>query len=210
MEMSAGVAHSYTGMTEVVGGTLLVEGSMTGSSVRVAPEGILRGSGTTGPLALEGGVLAPGSVVPGALQTGSLTLEGGTASFRISSDESFARLVVTGGVSLNAPVALAIQLDYRPSEGTSFALVQNDGSDAVQFLNDSARFTIGGQMLQEGSQFYVDSPFGGQNFSLTYGGGAGGNDVLLLAIPEPCAASLLAGGLLALLSRRRARTSRKA
>jgi hypothetical protein len=59
------------------------------------------------------------------------------------------------------------------------------------------RFTHGGKVLNEGDEFISST----QHFRIAYAGGTG-NDVVLSAVPEPGASSLLAMGAL-LLSRRR-------
>src|SRR5262249_12275165 len=58
---------------------------------------------------------------------------------------------------------------FKPATGTTFKIVDNDGSDAV---------TGAFAGLAEGTKFYV----GGSAFTITYHGGDG-NDVVLTSVP---------------------------
>jgi fibronectin-binding autotransporter adhesin len=76
-------ANSYSGPTNVIAGSLRVNGSLAGASVvTVGASGILGGTGTIGGTVniAGGGHLAPGSTgTIGTLTTGSLTLNSGSA-----------------------------------------------------------------------------------------------------------------------------------
>ena len=90
-------------------------------------------------------------------------------------------------------------MGYTPVNGALFFILANDGlpSDTITgtFSNasiDGATYTLGGQDFQ--ISYFGDS---------TGGTFTGGNDVVLMAVPEPRAALLGAFGMLALLRRRR-------
>src|SRR5262249_20323538 len=60
--------NSYTGTTTVDDGTLVIDGSQTGSAVTVDSGGTLAGIGVTGPLTVNsGGTVLPGVSSPGTL-----------------------------------------------------------------------------------------------------------------------------------------------
>jgi autotransporter-associated beta strand protein len=106
-------ANSYTGATNVNGGILDVEGSITGTSlVSVTSGGVLTGAGIIDPLTVTigtGGAFAPGNGTPGTSTTiiGNLALASG-ARYQVqigSSTASFANVSGTatlGGATLNA------------------------------------------------------------------------------------------------------------
>jgi hypothetical protein len=115
-------------------------------------------------------------------------------------------LMVTGSVSLNAPVALSIALAAGMANDTLITIIDNNGTDAVNVANADSRFVHDSVVLEEGSIFFVTGGFGTQQFQITYAGGTG-NDVVLVAVPEPSFATFLAGSLGILLGLRRTRSN---
>lgn len=189
---------TYTGATTVNAGKLVVNGNISTSVTTVSGSGTLGGSGTVGALvATSGGIVAPGNS-PGILNAGDTDLQSGsTLAIEINGDTvgtGYDQLNVTGTVALAG--ALDLSLGYTPVENTMFFIINNDGTDAVtgtfSGLADNAWF-------QDGSHW----------FKIGYSGDAGtnsftgGNDVVLMAVPEPGAALLGCLGVLALLRRRR-------
>ncbi|WP_454620908.1 autotransporter domain-containing protein [Bradyrhizobium cenepequi] len=108
--------NAYTGATVVNGGTLDVEGTITGTSqVTVNAGGVLTGAGTIDPLTVTlagGSTFAPGNGAPGTATTiiGNLALASG-ATYLVqlnSSTASFANVSGTatlGGATVNAMFA---------------------------------------------------------------------------------------------------------
>jgi autotransporter-associated beta strand protein len=192
-------ANEYIGPTLVSAGTLRVTGSITGSTVTVSA-GTLDGNGSiNGPLTANGsGVVAPGlgGTTTGQLDTGNLNLDvGSTTTFDLNGNVAaslYDQLNTTGSVTLAGNIALT--LGYTPAQIENLAIILNDGSDPV--LGTFAGFPEGALVAS----------FGPVNVFITYQGNADGgavaNDVLL-TIPEPSAAALLAGALGVLGLRRR-------
>ena len=196
----AGV-HTYTGTTTISGGTLLVNGNISGSATTVSG-GTLGGTGTVGALTVNGGTLAPG-LSPGILNSGNVTFAGGTAAFEITGTTvgtQYDQLAVTGAVAFTANTALTIDLGvFDPADNDTFTLINNNDTDAVSV--GAFGFTYLGDLLSEGERFFVNT----QEFSISYAAGSDLNDVVLTAVPEPGSALMLLSGIGMLLARQRRR-----
>lgn len=195
--------NTYTGGTSVSAGTLVVNGSITGSVTTVSGT-TLGGSGTIGGAVTiaSGATLAPGNS-PGTLNTGDLTINGGTFAIEIGSALAYDSVNITGTVNLTAPIALTLDFSaYNPVDLVdSFTLIANNLGDAVGL---SGGFTFDGSPIVEGVDFFATSGSFTQAFQLNYHGGDG-NDVVLSAVPEPASAVTLLLGSGMLLGMRRSR-----
>ena len=120
----------------VSNGTLLVDGILASTGgVTVASGGTLGGTGVLASAVsvLQGGTLQAGDTG----QQGSLTIAsnltfaaGSTCSLRLTSGGN-SRLVVTGGtVNLNG-ATLAVTLDFAPTAGQTFTVIDNQGAGSL-------------------------------------------------------------------------------
>jgi autotransporter-associated beta strand protein len=198
-------ANTYSGGTNVLSGTLVVNGS-TDPASNASIIGTLAGSGTIGGSANVG---AGSSVSPGTgrgiLTIGhDLTLfNGAIAAIEVGHGAGpnpvpgvdYDRIAVgtgvagasTGSVSLDGSV-LALTLGTGVRMNDVFFILINDGTDAItgRFANlpDNATVVAGG--IQP---FFIT-----YDADSTTGALDGGNDIALVAIPEPAGIlSLLAG-----------------
>jgi outer membrane autotransporter protein len=102
-------ANTYSGSTQVMAGTLIVNGSIANSATTVNNGGILAGIGTVGAVTVNsGGTLAPGSGTPGSSMTiaGNLAFQSG-AFYLVQvnpSNASNANLTAGGTASLAGTV----------------------------------------------------------------------------------------------------------
>ena len=168
--------------------------------------GTLGGSGTLGAITLaSGGTLAPGNSTGLLTTTGNVTFaSGSTLAMEINGTTAgtgYDRLIVGGDVALGDAI-LSLSVGFAPtSQVDIFTLILNNGINPVSGtftgLANGGIITVGAQDYQI-SYFDDASTFG---FELS-----GGNDVSLLAVPEPGSVLTLLGGLgvLAGLRRRRA------
>jgi fibronectin-binding autotransporter adhesin len=188
----------YSGNTIVNDGTLAVDGTASSSSFTVNNGATLRGNGSTGAVTVaSGGRVGPGNSA-GSLNTGNFNLQAG-GFLDIELDGStpgtgYDRLNVTGSATLAG--LLAVTAGFTPEANALFFILVNDGSDAITGtftgLANNSIFNVSGKDYQ--ISYFADSA--SNSF-------AGGNDVALMAIPEPTAAVLMGMAGLALLGYRR-------
>lgn len=190
---------TYTGATTVNGGSLVVNGSISTSLLTTVQTGAtLSGSGTTGDLTVSsGGTVSPGNS-PGTLTVGDTDLQlGSTLAIELNGTTvgtGYDQLNVTGTATLAG--LLSLTTSFTPANGALFFILRNDDTDAISGtfagLSNESILSSGGQSFQ--ISYFGDS--GTNSFT-------GGNDAVLMAIPEPSVTLLGGIGLLALMRRRR-------
>jgi hypothetical protein len=170
--------YSYAGTTTVSNGILRVNGTVSHSLITVNGTGTLDGTGTVGSVSVfDSGKLAPGSNGVGTLHTGNVTFVDlndppaapGSFSIELASGGQD-KLQVIGTVNLtDAHLTGSLLGGFNPSNGTSFTIIDNDGSDPIVG-------TFAG--VDEGAAVNI----GGRAFSVTYVGGTNSNDVVITAV----------------------------
>jgi hypothetical protein len=184
------VANNTPGGIVVSGtGTFDLEGALSGT-MQVNAGGTFKGSGTLGALTVDSlGVVAPGATpgTVGTLTTQNLALLGSsTLSIDLVSPVSTDQFNVKGTVFLfESTLSASAGAGFSPAPNAVFPLIIND-------LDDPVDGTFAG--LIDGASLSI----GGIPFNITYSanldGGLVGNDVALIAVPEPGSAVLLLGG----------------
>ncbi|GFO82647.1 MAG: hypothetical protein A49_22740 [Methyloceanibacter sp.] len=124
--------NTYTGPTNVNGGTLLVNGSIV-SDVSVGSGGTLGGTGQVGALdVFNKGVYAPGNSIGTQTVNGNFTLhKGAVYEVEVNAAGQGDKAIVKGTVNLTGATlrVLAANGNYKPK--THYTIIDNDGSDAV-------------------------------------------------------------------------------
>lgn len=202
-------SNSYTGATTINSGRLLINGSSASSAVAVNSGGTLGGNGTIGGAVTvnSGGFLAPGNSPGNLTVSNSVTiLDGGTVSMEVNGPvvgTEYDRVTMTGAgsvFSLTGTNDLALTRGYTPAVNALFFLLDNQGSSAISGIFEKLNGVT--TDLSQGALFTVS----GQQFQISYtadvssGEFLGGNDLALLAVPEPSTWALLACSLMSLMS----------
>ncbi len=160
------------------GGTVKVPSGTYAENVNVNKAETLSGTPTiNGTLATSatGANVSPG-FSPGIINSGDLSLVSGSSiSIETVSNAGpgtgHDQINVTGTVNLGG-ATLSLTNSFAPTGGTTFVIINNDGSDAVTG-------TFNG--LAEGALIYA----GGSFFRISYVGGSNNNDVVLTANTPP-------------------------
>jgi cytoskeletal protein CcmA (bactofilin family) len=165
------------------GARLNSDGSVTASVLSMTTGTVLSGDGTVPPVTSDGTIRA-GTASPvsnddphslGILSMGDLNaLGGGAIQFDLvtpAPGSGHDQLAVNGTVTLSNPVLQVSFPTLVPAPGSSFVLIDNDGTDAVSG-------TFAGR--PEGAVFAV----GGSSVQITYAGNTG-NDVVVTVLTGP-------------------------
>ena len=118
-------ANTYTGPTNILGGGLLINGSLKGDVLVKA--GILGGSGIIHGNVVNQAIVSPGNS-PGTLTIGGNYTQSasGVLSIQIASATVYDKLVVGGKANLNGTLLVSSLGDYRPVPGTSLTILTAD------------------------------------------------------------------------------------
>jgi hypothetical protein len=200
--------HSYSGTTSVIAGTLVVDGNISTSSLTTIGNGTdaatLQGSGTVGALTIAANASHnpgnnPGNS-PGIMNTGDYTMNG-TLNIEITGltpgITGHDQVIVEGTVNLSGSLVTAFSGGSYVNGDMIFILL-NDGIDPI--VGTFAGLAQGDTVTNYGGFDWQISYLGDS----TGGTFTGGNDVVLMAVPEPAAAILGCLGMVLLLRRRRA------
>jgi autotransporter-associated beta strand protein len=159
--------NTYTGSTQVKGGTLLVNGSALSSQTVVSAGATLGGSGSLLGVVLDGGTLAPGNSA-GLLRATSLDARMGTFLFELGAPTqrgiTYDALDISGEVSLSASTLFDFTnpASYAFQNGNTFDLIDwgsaqfNDFSSSTLLTALNADVGLSSGLAWDVSTFTTD------------------------------------------------------
>jgi autotransporter-associated beta strand protein len=181
--------HTYVGTTSVNAGTLVVEGSINGGTTIVAVGATLGGNGTINTQLDIAGILAPGASA-GELTANRAVNFAATSAFSLElngpvAGTGYDQLTIgnTGSITITGG-NVSLSLGYEPAFGQQFTVINNLSSVAITGV--FSNLADGGIISATFNSVQYD-------FVADYQGGDG-ND-LVLTVPEPASATVLAVGL---------------
>lgn len=126
--------NTYTGNTNINGGTLFVDGSIASANTYVNAGGTLGGNGTIFGNVFNSGVVSPGHS-PGILHiTGNYTqTSGGTLVIEVASSTSFDKLNIDGHASLGGTLRVVQLNGYQPKLGDKLVFLTAGGGVSGTF-----------------------------------------------------------------------------
>jgi autotransporter-associated beta strand protein len=198
-------ANSYSGFTEVLGGTLRLNGTHTGGGAYTIGDGVnaatFSGNGTTdAPVTVKAAAfISPGNSID-TLHTGSLTIDGGSLVAEVNFNNSLSlqptadQVDVSGDVTINSGSSLQLELLDVPSgtlsQPRTVVLVKNNGPNPVGGAGQFANFPEGAGVFQTLVNYIID-----YHYDSTSGTPGAGNDIAITftTVPEPGSATILLG-----------------
>jgi hypothetical protein len=194
--------NTYTGTTAVNDGKLVVNGNISTSVLTTVASGAtLGGSGTVGALTVNSGAFVTPGNSPGILTVNGDYTQAGQYTAEIAgttAGSQYDQIGVNGAVDISGGSLVTLFSGAGYSMGNLLFILLNDSTDAI--TGNYAGFAQGATVATYGGfdwqiSYFADST--GNTFM-------GGNDIALVAIPEPNTSVLIGGlGVLALLRRRR-------
>jgi len=190
--------NSYDGGTTVSEGKLVVNGSISTSTTIVSSGATLGGSGTVGALTINaGGFVTPGNS-PGILTVNGNYSQAGQYTAEIAgttAGSGYDQISVIGTVDISGG-SLVTAFSGSYAQNDLLFILLNDDTDAIN--GTFAGYAQGATVASYGYMDWQIS-YTADSVNNTF---TGGNDIALMAIPEPSSVTVAGIGLAMLLGRR--------
>jgi autotransporter-associated beta strand protein len=198
--MALTATNNYTGTTAVNEGKLIVNGNISTSVTTVASGATIGGSGTVGALTINsGGFVTPGNS-PGILTVNGNYSQAGQYTAEIAgttAGSGYDQINVLGTVDISGG-SLVTAFSGSYAQNDLLFILLNDGTDAIN--GTFAGYAQGATVASYGYMDWQIS-YTANSVNNTF---TGGNDIAIMAVPEPNTSLLIGSiGVLALLRRRR-------
>ena len=115
-------ANTFTGLTTVNAGTLIVNGSIAGA-VTVNSGGQLDGTGRIGALVINGGIIAPGNSIGTLNVNGNFVQNGGTYQVEVNTAGQNDRINVAGNATLNGGTVQVLAQSGSYARNTTYTIL---------------------------------------------------------------------------------------
>jgi autotransporter-associated beta strand protein len=115
-------ANTFTGLTTVNAGTLIVNGSIAGA-VTVNSGGQLDGTGRIGTLVSNGGIIAPGNSIGTLSVNGNFVQNGGTYQVEVNAAGQNDRINVAGSATLNGGTVQVLAQPGSYARNTTYTIL---------------------------------------------------------------------------------------
>ena len=134
-------ANTYTGLTTVNTGTLIVNGIIAGA-VTVNSGGQLDGTGRIGALVSNGGIIAPGNSIGTLNVNGNLTLNGGTYQVEVNAAGQNDRVNVAGSATLNGGTVQVLAQSGSYARNTTYTILNATSGLSGAFSGVTSNFAL--------------------------------------------------------------------
>lgn len=145
--------NTYTGLTTVQEGTLVLSGSLAGD-VLTNPLGKLKGNGTIGGTLTNTGVVSPGMSI-GTLTVGNYINNGGTYAVEVNGLGQSDLIDASGTATLNGGTVLVSSVDGTFRFQQPYTIVTADGGVTGTFASATSRAFINPSLTYDADNVYL-------------------------------------------------------
>jgi autotransporter-associated beta strand protein/T5SS/PEP-CTERM-associated repeat protein len=133
--------NTYTGLTTVNAGTLIVNGSIAGA-VTVNSGGVLNGTGRVGALVTNGGIVAPGNSIGTLNVNGNFIQNGGIYQVEVNAAGQNDRINAAGSATLNGGIVQVLAQSGNYARNTTYTILNATGGISGAYSAVTSNFAF--------------------------------------------------------------------